>query len=102
MIYVAEGINLRRMADRDIEFTHYRLAHIIDCLENGKDFTAKECGKMLAELQTCDAPEMNSPFRDWAFDRVEELFNKGNEAFKEEFLDTVHLVCEGIVRRKES
>lgn len=84
MIYVAEGINLQRMAD-DQEFTHYRLAHIIDCLENGKDFTAVECGKMLAEVQT--AKHKEEKFKDWLYDTLKDRFMAFSESDKERMLD---------------
>ena len=86
MIYVAEGINLRRMFEKDEEFSHYRLAHIIDCLENGSGFTPEECGKMLAEIQI--AVHSETVFRRWLFDTLEEHYVAFSEADKERMMNT--------------
>lgn len=91
MIYVAEGINLKRMAD-DQEFTHYRLAHIIDVLENGSDFLrAKQVGQMLAEIQTAYHEEHH--FKDWMHDQLRAKFVSFSEADKELVLDVKDQLC---------
>jgi len=91
MIYVAEGINLKRMAD-DQEFTHYRLAHIIDVLENGSDFLrAKQVGQMLAEIQTAHHEEYH--FKDWMHDVLRSKFMEFSEADKELCLVTKDQLC---------
>lgn len=97
MIYVAEGINLRRMDDMDEEFTHYRLAHIINCLENGRDFTAQQIGQMLAEVQVADHKE--PLFQKWMYKALEDLFAAGNEAFKEEVFVAKENLCVNRVER---
>lgn len=91
MIYVAEGINLQRMAD-DQEFTHYRLAHIIDVLENGSDFLrAQQVGQMLAEIQTAHHEEHH--FKDWMHATLRDKFMAFSEADKERVLDVKDQLC---------